>query len=139
MWYIGQDKPYRSATTTHSPALAISLNVFHIVKLLAETSRLSTWPILSYGTKICVSVLDICSVCSLVHSASNKSGTRYSRFECRIHCIVLYCIVLYCIVLYCGRVPAAKAPGCTAAEGLLYKPWSLLVPTCTARCTHHRP
>ena len=31
-------------------------------------------------------------------------------------------IVLYCIVLYCGRVPAANAPGCTAAEGLLYKP-----------------
>ena len=28
-------------------------------------------------------------------------------------------------VLYCGRVPAANAPGCTAAEGLLYKPWSL--------------
>ena len=24
--------------------------------------------------------------------------------------------------LYCGRVPAANAPGCTAAEGLLYKP-----------------
>ena len=35
-------------------------------------------------------------------------------------------IVLYCIVLYCGRVPAANAPGCTAAEGLLYKPWSLV-------------
>ena len=52
---------------------------------------------------------------------------------------VLYCIVLYCIVLYCGRVPAASAPGCTAAEGLLYKPWSLVVPTCTARCLHQRP
>ena len=24
----------------------------------------------------------------------------------------------------CGRVPAANAPGCIAAEGLLYKPWS---------------
>ena len=24
--------------------------------------------------------------------------------------------------LYCSRVPAANAPGCTAAEGLLYKP-----------------
>ena len=36
------------------------------------------------------------------------------------------------IVLYCDRVPAADAPGCTAAEGLLYKPWSLVVPTCTA-------
>ena len=44
----------------------------------------------------------------------------------------------YGIVLYCGRVPAANAPGCTAAEGLLYKPWSLVV-TCTARCLHQRP
>ena len=35
----------------------------------------------------------------------------------------------YCIVLYFGRVPAANAPGCTAAEGLLYKPWSLVFPT----------
>ena len=34
----------------------------------------------------------------------------------------MYMQVLYCIVLYCGRVPAANAPGCTAAEGLLYKP-----------------
>ena len=40
--------------------------------------------------------------------------------------------------LYCGRVPVANAPGCTAAEGLLYKPWSLVVPTCTARCLHQR-
>ena len=46
------------------------------------------------------------------------------------------CIVLY---FYCGRIPAANAPGCTAAEGLLYKPWSLVVPTCTARCLHQRP
>ena len=43
-----------------------------------------------------------------------------------------------CIV-YCGRVPAANAPGCTAAEGFLYKPWSSVVPTCTARCLHQRP
>ena len=42
-------------------------------------------------------------------------------------------------VLYCGRVPAANAPGCTAAEGLLYKPWSLVIPTCTARCLHQSP
>ena len=34
-------------------------------------------------------------------------------------------------VLHCGRVPAANAPGCTAAEGLFYKPCSLVVPTCT--------
>ena len=47
--------------------------------------------------------------------------------------------VLYCIVLYCGRVPAANVPGCTAAEGLLYKPWYLIFPTCTARCLHQRP
>ena len=33
----------------------------------------------------------------------------------------------YCIVLYCSRVPAANAPGCTASEDLLYKPWSLVV------------
>ena len=44
-----------------------------------------------------------------------------------------------CIVLYCGRVPAVNAPGCTAAECLLYKPWSLVVPACTARCLHQRP
>ena len=43
------------------------------------------------------------------------------------------------MVLYCGRVPAANAPGCTAAEGLLYKPWSLVIPTCIARCLHQRP
>ena len=43
------------------------------------------------------------------------------------------------VVLYCGRVPTTNAPGCTAAEGLLYKPWSLVIPTCTARCLHQRP
>ena len=43
------------------------------------------------------------------------------------------------IVLYCSRVPAANAPGRTAAEGLLYKPWSLVIPTQTARCLHQRP
>ena len=43
------------------------------------------------------------------------------------------------IVLYCGKVPVANDPGCTVAEGLLYEPWSLVVPTCTARCLHHRP
>ena len=42
-----------------------------------------------------------------------------------------------CVTL-CGRVPAANASGCTAAEGLLYKPWSLVVPTCTSRCLHQR-
>ena len=36
-------------------------------------------------------------------------------------------------VLYCGRVPAANAPWCTAAEGLFYKPWSLVIPTCSER------
>ena len=48
-------------------------------------------------------------------------------------------IVLYCIVLYCGRVPAANAPRCTVAEGLLYKPWSLVVPTCTRDPSSERP
>ena len=43
------------------------------------------------------------------------------------------------VVLYCGRIPAANAHGCTAAEGLLYKPWSLVVPTYTDRCLHQRP
>ena len=43
------------------------------------------------------------------------------------------------IVLYCGRIPAANFLGCTAAEGLLYKPWSLVIPTCTARWLHQRP
>ena len=28
-----------------------------------------------------------------------------------------------------GRVPAFNAPGCTPAEGLLYKPWSLVDPS----------
>ena len=46
---------------------------------------------------------------------------------------------LYCVVLYCGRVPAANAPGCILAEGLPYKPWSLVVPICITRCLHQRP
>ena len=41
--------------------------------------------------------------------------------------------------MYYRRVPAANVPGCTAAEGLLYKPWSLVVHNCTARCIHQRP
>ena len=36
------------------------------------------------------------------------------------------------VMLYCGRVPAVNAPVCTAAEGLLYKPWSSCFPICTA-------
>ena len=49
-------------------------------------------------------------------------------------------IILHRTVMYvCNRVAAANAPECTAAEGLLYKPWSLIVPTCTARCLHQRP
>ena len=43
------------------------------------------------------------------------------------------------IVLYCSRVPTANASGCTAVGVLLYKPWSLVVPNCTARCLHQRP
>ena len=41
--------------------------------------------------------------------------------------------LLYCIVLYCGRVPAANA------SELLYKPWTLVVHSCIARCLHQRP
>ena len=52
--------------------------------------------------------------------------------------ILLTLVALTLVVLYCGRVPTANAPGCTAAEGLLYKPWSLIVATCTARCLHQR-
>ena len=48
-------------------------------------------------------------------------------------------LLALCYVIFCGRVPAANAPGCTAAEGLFYKPWSLVVPSCTARCLHQRP
>ena len=48
-------------------------------------------------------------------------------------------LLLTIIVLYWGRVPAANAPRCTAAEGLLYKPWSLVVPTCTTRYLHQKP
>ena len=42
-------------------------------------------------------------------------------------------------VLYCGRVSAANAPGCTAVEGLLYKPWSLVFPTCTTSVSTRDP
>ena len=69
----------------------------------------------------------------------DRSGCACISSGIVLYCIVLYCIVLYCIVLYCCRVPAANAPGCTAAEGILYKPWSLVVHTCTARCLHQRP
>ena len=54
-------------------------------------------------------------------------------------CLQFVWFLSFLVVLYCGRVPAANAPGCTAAEGLLYKPWSLVVPTCTARCLHQKP
>ena len=40
---------------------------------------------------------------------------------------------------YYKNTNVVNAPGCTAAEGLLYKPWSLVVPTYTARCLHQRP
>ena len=38
--------------------------------------------------------------------------------------------------LYLDRVPATNASGCTAAEDLLYKPWSTVVLPCSARCLH---
>ena len=72
------------------------------------------------------------------------------RIVFKIVCQMLSCFLFYLLFLnyssittlnrlYCGRVPAANAPGCTAAEGLLYKPWSLVVLTYTARCLHQRP
>ena len=64
-----------------------------------------------------------------------------------VHHISIYEYVAKCVkivlsalmVLYCGRVPAANAPGCTAAEDLFYKHWSLVFPTCTTSCLHQRP
>ena len=64
-------------------------------------------------------------------------GNTCTYIYCVLYC--LYCVFVVfrlCIVLYCGSVPAANVPGRTAAEGLLYKPWSLVFPTCTARCLH---
>ena len=58
----------------------------------------------------------------------NKYVTAHGEFQTSVD-----------IVLYCGRVPAANAPACTAADGLLYKPWSLVFHTCTARCLYQRP
>ena len=83
----------------------------------------------------------------------NYISTNFQRFLCKVRKLCFLCkmsneglinllflsLFEYCIVLYCGRVPAANAPGCTAAEGLLYKPWSLVFRTCTARCLHQRP
>ena len=46
--------------------------------------------------------------------------------------IIITDAAILLLVMLCGRVPAANAPGCTAAEGLLYKPWSLVFPICTA-------
>ena len=69
---------------------------------------------------------------------------KYEKFSnfcmCVCVCVCLFvCACVFGIVLYCGRVPAANSLGCTAAEGLLYKPWSLVVPNCIARCLHQRP
>ena len=49
------------------------------------------------------------------------------------------CYVTLCYFMLCYRLPVANAPGCIAAEGLLYKPWSSVIPTCTARYLHQRP
>ena len=60
--------------------------------------------------------------------------------HCLLHCTEGHRFKHECLYMYvCGRVLAANAPGCTAAEGLLYKPWSLVFPTCTAMCLHQRP
>ena len=58
-------------------------------------------------------------------------------YVCMYVCMYIY-LCMYCILLYFGRVPAANAPGCTSAEGLFYRPWSLVLPTCAARCLHQR-
>ena len=62
----------------------------------------------------------------------------HAHFGIKLHAHNAVQSHIYCIVLYCDRVPEANVPGCIAAEGLLYKPWSLVVPTCTARCLHQR-
>ena len=41
--------------------------------------------------------------------------------------VFTYMAYMSTILLYCGRVPAANARGCTTAEGLLYKPETLVV------------
>ena len=41
-----------------------------------------------------------------------------------MHMCNLFFFLVFKPVLYCGRVPAANAPVYTAADGLLYKPWS---------------
>ena len=74
----------------------------------------------------------LCFFCSLQSWTLRDKSKEEKRL-----CYVMLCYVMLCML--CGRVPAANAPGCTAAEGLLYKPWSLVVPTCTARCLHQRP
>ena len=56
--------------------------------------------------------------------------------ECSIFKSKLFWRGMLCYVVGSRRL---MPPGCTAAEGLLYKPWSLVVPTCTARCLHQRP
>ena len=65
-------------------------------------------------------------------SSSQEDCSLYEVYTLRTVC------VSEGFVLYCGRVPAANALGCTAAEGLLYNPWSLVLPTCIARCHHQR-
>ena len=67
-----------------------------------------------------------------------KPKNQYTQSE--LSSTDMFNVLIYSdFVLYCGRVPAANAPGCTAAEGLFYKSWSLVFPTSTARCLHQRP
>ena len=74
-------------------------------------------------------------ICHLLALVGAQHNLRVSRIRVNI---CAFAGVNYYVMLR-GRVPAANAPGCTAAEGLLHKPWSLVVPTCTARCLHQRP
>ena len=84
-----------------------------------------------------------CFASHVVHNVNGALLVKYLKNSVRkfppMHVFSISRPSLVRIVLYCGRVPAANAPGCTAAEGLLYKPWSLVVPTCTARYLHQRP
>ena len=91
--------------------------------------------------KICISSRKIDLSCLGLYPfifRTDLNGSKEDDGVIIVHFTSIYQL-LYCIALYCGRVPAANGPGCTAAEGLFYKPWSLVVPTCTARSCHQRP
>ena len=69
--------------------------------------------------------MEAITLCLLLNKLNLFSLTQYGVILIQIVPLHLRLSYLqacqYKIVLYCGRVPAANAPGCTAAEGLLYK------------------